>query len=182
MIVLFLGCSKTPSLLVQKKIDNFTIECDKNNGKACFELAGIYALNEEVERDSIKMTKLLQRSCSLKYYDACYGLGYIELVKYKEDINASFAEKYFLEAISGGLVKANYDLAKMYDEGKVVKRNYKKAFNYYKASCYDDTKIESCKKLKKIYSKHKELMNEESLKKLLFRLKFLKRQNEIFSN
>ena len=85
MIVLFLGCSNTPSLLVQKKIDKYTMECNSNNGEACFNLAGIYGLNKEVARDNLKMKKLLERSCTLKYYDACYGLGYLELLR--ENIN-----------------------------------------------------------------------------------------------
>jgi len=148
--------------------------CNAGNDFACTNLALLYISGKGVSKNEKKAEKLLQKSCkkhhtacSLKKYKkecdqgeaySCYYFGdYLnrDYVIYRVE-NYDLAANFYEKACFSGIDSGCSSLAKLYIEGRGVKKDMNIALNLLGMSC-DDGRSSSCKKIAELYEKGEQI-------------------------
>jgi len=107
----------------------FSAGCQKKDRESCFSLAEILKEGKGVARNDKAAFEAYRKACDLGQLGACRAVGayYLAGSPGIVDPNAAKAARIFERACRAGHAGSCFDLATLYDEGKGVKRNPKKA-------------------------------------------------------
>jgi TPR repeat protein len=107
----------------------FSLGCQKNDGESCASLAEILKDGQGAAKDVKRAFDAYKRACDLRQLGACRAVGsyYLSGSPGVVDQNPAKAAKIFDRACKAGHAGSCFDLATLYEEGKGVKRNPKKA-------------------------------------------------------
>lgn len=107
----------------------FSAGCQKNDGQSCTLLAEIVKEGKDVARDDNAAFVAYRKACDLRQLGACRAVGsyYLSGSPGVVNQNAAKAAQIFDRACKAGHAGSCFDLATLYEEGKGVKRNPKKA-------------------------------------------------------
>ena len=112
-----------------KAAEYFSLGCQKNDGESCTAFAEIVEEGQGAARDVKRAIEAYQRACDLKQLGACRALGsyYLSGSPGVVDQNPAKAVRILDLACKAGHAGSCFDLATLYEEGKGVRRNPKKA-------------------------------------------------------
>lgn len=141
--------------------------CNLKNGEGCYKLGRIfYLLAKENDPmffyDTLKASK---KACKLGNGDGCALVGkYYELIGKKPNLAFKFYKKALKLGEKDGI--AHFQISGLYEKGKVVKKDIKKAIKYYQEACNLKSE-EACKYLGEIIKdnifKHKDKIDSKIL-------------------
>jgi TPR repeat protein len=107
----------------------FSLGCEKNDGESCTSLAEILKDGDGAAKDVKRAFEAYQRACDLSQLGACRAVAsyYLSGSPGVVDQNPTKAAQIFDRACKAGNSGSCFDLATLYEQGKGVKRNPKKA-------------------------------------------------------
>jgi TPR repeat protein len=107
----------------------FSMGCQKNDGKSCTLLAEIVKDGQGGAKDDQRAFEAYQRACDLRQMGACRALGsyYLSGSPGVVSQDPAKAARIFDRACKGGDAGSCFDLATLYEQGKGVRRDPKKA-------------------------------------------------------
>ncbi len=117
--------------MYEKAVKYLTKGCDLKNGEACFKLSKLYLHGEGVEGDFDKTFELVKKACRLNYIEGCVEEGVI----YKIEGNFDKAFNILKKTCELNSARGCNELGDMYFIGYGVKKDEKKAKEFYRKAC-----------------------------------------------
>lgn len=116
--------------------------------EAIYYLGVLYHKGDLVGKNISLANDLYKESCEKKFFKGCNSLG----IQYLNRFDFDEAKFYFEKAIQYGSVIANFNLAYMFEFGKGVEKDNKRAYGLYKKAALLGSNLASYKMFWLIYS------------------------------